>query len=141
MLIKPLHESTTRTSTKTSLIHTYYIHVKRFQNLTNIRSTKVEWMLDKLVERNVQTASTSSNIFENKRNDVWMLNKTLDQVKFDSTSFQHRLRFQQCWTPLFKHPRHLVQQSIERVLNQIANRLKPLNGPLSDPFNRLYSRY
>ena len=45
-------------------------------------------MLDKInVERSVQRASTSFNIFENKGN-IWMLNESLNQFKFDSTHFQ-----------------------------------------------------
>ena len=61
---------------------------KRFQYLTNIciRSTKVERMLDKYMLNGV--SSTSFNIFENKGNVAWMLNESLDQLKFDSTGFQ-----------------------------------------------------
>ena len=46
------------------------------------------------VERSVQTASASFNIFENKGSVVWMLSESLKQFKFDSTRFQHFLRFQ-----------------------------------------------
>ena len=73
--------------------------VSMVQHLTNIRSTKVEWVLGKCwtnVERSVQTASTPFNIFENKGNFVWKLNESLIRFKFDSTRFQHFLRFQQC---------------------------------------------
>ena len=63
-------------------------------------------MLDKSVERSVQTAPAAFNIFENKVNVAWMLNESLNRFQFDSTRLQH----------LFKRPQHLVQQSVERIL-------------------------
>ena len=58
-----------------------------------------------------------------------MLNESLNRFKLDSTSFQHFLRFQQCWTTsVFKRTEHLVQQSVEGMLKKkYWNRL---NGSL-----------
>ena len=74
-------------------------------------------MLD---ERSVQTVSTPFNIFKNKENVEAMLNGSLNQFKFDSTRFQQAfnifLHFQPMLNDLFKRPRHLVQQSVERML-------------------------
>ena len=80
-------------------------------------------MLD---ERSVLTVSVPFNIIKNKGNVEAMLNESLNQFKFDSTHFQQAFDiFFPPWTmlnDLFKRPRHLVQQSVERMLNQM---LKP----------------
>ena len=64
-----------------------------------------------LNDRSVQTASTPINIFKNKGN--------VDAM-FDSA--QHFFALSAMSNDLFKRPRHLVQQSVERMLKQI---LKP----------------
>ena len=82
---------------------------KWFQHLIKIRSTKVDRMLD---ERSVQTVSRKKN-FES------MLNESLNQFEFDSTHFQVWNIFFTLSTmlnDLFKRPRHLVQQGVERML-------------------------
>ena len=82
-------------------------------------------MLD---ERSVQTVSTPFNISNNKGNVEAMLNESLNQFKFDSTRFQQAFNIFFSFTlstmlnDLFKRPRHLVQQSVERMLKQM---LKP----------------
>ena len=81
--------------------------------MTNIRSANVERMLGKYwtnVERSVQTASTPFNIFENRGNVVWMLDESLN----DLISSQHA----------FKRPKHLLQQSFERMLNRMLKRFE-----------------
>ena len=77
-------------------------------------------MLD---ERSVQTVPTQFNIFKNKGNVESMLNEGLNQFRLDSTSFQQFIfSLSAMLNDLFKHPRHLVQQSVERMLKQM---LKP----------------
>ena len=80
-------------------------------------------MLD---ERSVQTVSTPFNIIKNKGNVEAMLNESLNQFKFDSTHFQQAFNIfftlSTMLNDLFKRARHLVQQSVERMLKQM---LKP----------------
>ena len=64
-------------------------------------------MLDK---RSVQTVSTPFNIFKKRENVESMLNESLNQFKFDSTSFEHLFTLSTMLKDLFKSPRHLVQQ-------------------------------
>ena len=59
-------------------------------------------MLD---ERSVQAASTQFNIFKKKENAESMLNESLYQFKFDSTSFQHFFTLSTMLNDLFKRPR------------------------------------
>ena len=72
---------------------------------------------------------TPFNIFKYKENVESMLNESLNQFKFDSTRLLQA--FNSFYTfnnveHLFKRSRHLVQQGIERMLNEIlklSNRL------------------
>ena len=78
-------------------------------------------MLDEL---GVQTASMPFNIFKiNKESVEAILNKSLNQFKFDSTCFQLAFniffRLSTMSNDLFKCPRHLVQQSVECMLKQM----------------------
>jgi len=71
------------------------------------------------------------NNFENKGNVEPMLNENLNQFKFDSTHFQQAFNvftFSNMLKALFKRSRHLVQQSVERMLKQM---LKPFRQVLS----------
>ena len=70
--------------------------------------------------------SNGSNIIqhfrENKENVVWMLNESLNRFKFDSIRFQQAFNIFTPSTMLddrFKRSQHLVQQSVERMLNQM----------------------
>ena len=82
-------------------------------------------MLD---ERSAQTVSTPFNIFKNKDNVESMLDESLYHFKFDSIRFQQAFNifFGTCNNVerLFKSPRNLVQQSVERMLNQVLKLLK-----------------
>ena len=90
-----------------------------------------------LAEWTFQTVSTPFNIFKNKENVESMLNESLNQFKskFNSTRFQQAFnifytfnnveRPVQTLRPMFKHPaRHLVQQSVERMLKQMLKLFK-----------------
>ena len=80
-------------------------------------------MLD---ERSVQTAATTINIFKNKGNVEAMLNESLNQ--FDLTHFQQAFNIffarSTMLNDLFKRPRYLVQQSVERMLKQMLRPFK-----------------
>ena len=56
------------------------------------------------VERSVQTASTPLNIFKKKGNVVWILNESLSQFKFGSTSFQDIFTLSTMLNDLLKRP-------------------------------------
>ena len=56
-----------------------------------------------------------------------MLNESLNQFKFDSSHFQHFFyAFNSMLNDQFKRPRHLVQQSVERMLRE--KMFKPFKG-------------
>ena len=66
-------------------------------------------MCSTIVEQSVQRASTSLNIFENKGKVESILNESLNRFELDSTFFT--------LDDLFKRTEHLVQQSVECMLN------------------------
>ena len=58
--------------------------------------------------------------------DGSMLNKSLNQFKFDSTRFQQAFNFftlSAMLSNLFKSPRHLVQQSVEATVETVKKGL------------------
>ena len=72
-------------------------------------------MLD---ERSVQTVSTPFYIFKNKENVESMLNKSLNQFKFDSTHFQQACKISctlvlNVERPVQTGPRHLLKQMLK----------------------------
>ena len=80
------------------------------------------------VERGDQTASTWSNIFENKRNVGAMLKQSLNEVRF--VQHGHNI-FQQVSTLLkgpFKQSQHLLQQMLGECWSKYWDRLNA--GPL-----------
>ena len=85
-------------------------------------------MLD---ERSVQRFQR--NIFKNKGNVESMLNESLNQ-------FKHFFTLSTMLNDLFKRPRHLVQQSVKRMLKQM---LKPFKRAFSvklvPPFDEVSS--
>ena len=68
-------------------------------------------------EWRVQTVTTELNIFKSKENVESILNESLNQFKLDLKNTLSTML-----NDLFKCPRHLVQQSVERTLKQM---LKP----------------
>ena len=74
-------------------------------------------MLD---EQSVQTVSTPFNIFKNKGNVEEMLNRSLNQFKFDSTHFQQAFNN-------VERPVQTLNNCVERMLKQM---LKPLKRAL-----------
>ena len=77
---------------------------KRFQHLPNIRSTKAKRMLEKCWTECSNGFNTIRLFREPKGNVVWMLKENLNQFKFDSTSFQHFLLFNNVERPVQTPP-------------------------------------
>ena len=81
-------------------------------------------MLD---QRSDQTVSAPLKIFKNNENLESMLNKSLNQFKFDSAHFQQAFNiflrpFSTMLKNLFKRPRVWFNNCVERMLKQM---LKP----------------
>ena len=87
---------------------------KRFQHCANDRRhidfCGLMWVVCilQLLNRSVQTASTPSNIFENKGKVESMLNESLNRFKLDSTRFQQAFNifyaFNSVGPPVQTHP-------------------------------------
>ena len=79
-----------------------------------------------------------STVFKNKGNVESRLNESLNQFKFDSTSLQHFLRFQQCRTTCSNAPDILTGSTTvnacERMLKQM---LKPFKRAFTSNYGSL----